>query len=251
MENKQLEEGDVVLCTVDRIVGTIVFVKIHHPGETREGSIIFSEVAPGRIRNIRNYIVPKKKIVCKVLRVKEGQIHLSLRRVSQEERKEVMNQFKLEKSYKSIIKNFIEGEEKAEKIIKEMQNKGGLYNFIENAKENPEELEKIAGKDLATKILEKIKKEKKKVSTIKKEFLLKTNSGEGMKEIKSLLDEIQKNNANVEIKYISAGKYSIKATSEGENIKKLDQKVQSILSEIQSKSKEKEMEFESQEKHKR
>ena len=61
-----LEVGDIVLCTVDRIVGTIVFVKIDGDGE---GSIILSEIAPGRIRNLREYVVPKKKIVCKVLRI--------------------------------------------------------------------------------------------------------------------------------------------------------------------------------------
>ncbi|GAH54399.1 unnamed protein product, partial [marine sediment metagenome] len=47
-----IEEGDIVLCTVDRIIGTNVFVKIEDNGE---GCIVFSEVAPGRIRNIRSY----------------------------------------------------------------------------------------------------------------------------------------------------------------------------------------------------
>lgn len=239
---KELEEGDLVLCTVDRIVGTIVFVKIHHPGETREGSIVFSEVAPGRIRNIRNYIVPKKKIVCKVLRVKEGQIHLSLRRVSQEERKEVINQFKLEKSYISIIKNFIQDEKKAQEIIQKMQETEGIYDFIEQSKENPEKLEKLIGKETADKILSKIKEQKKKVSVIKKEFELSTTQEDGIEKIKSLLSEIEKENEEIKIKYVSAGKYYIKAEAE-EEIKKLDQKVQSILSELQEKAKEQDMEF--------
>jgi translation initiation factor 2 alpha subunit (eIF-2alpha) len=56
----ELEVGDVVLCTVDRTAGTVVFVKIDGYGE---GSIITSEIAPGRIRNLREYVVPKKKIV--------------------------------------------------------------------------------------------------------------------------------------------------------------------------------------------
>ena len=57
-----LEVGDIVLCTVDRIIGTTVFVGIEGNGE---GSIVTSEIAPGRIRNLRDYVVPKKKIVCK------------------------------------------------------------------------------------------------------------------------------------------------------------------------------------------
>ena len=59
----EFEEGDVVLCTVEKIEGTVVFVNID--GTNKQGTIITSEVAPGRIRNIREYVVPKKKIVSK------------------------------------------------------------------------------------------------------------------------------------------------------------------------------------------
>jgi len=244
---KELEEGDLVLCTVDRIVGTIVFVKIHHPNENREGSIVFSEVAPGRIRNIRNYVVPKKKIVCKVLRVKEGQIHLSLRRVSQEERKQVMNQYKLEKSYISIIKNFIQDDKKSQEVLQKMQESEGIYDFIEKSKENPEKLERLIGQEIADKILAKIKEQKKKVSVIRKEFNLSTTQENGIEKIKSLLSEIEKQNENIKIKYLSAGRYSIKAEAE-EEIKKLDQKVHNIISDLQSKAKEQDMEFSFKEK---
>ena len=55
-----IEEGDILMCTVDRIVGTVVFVKIDETGQ--EASIVMSEIAPGRIRNLRDYVFPKKKI---------------------------------------------------------------------------------------------------------------------------------------------------------------------------------------------
>lgn len=247
---KALEEGDLVLCTVDRIAGTIVFVKIHSPGESREGSIIFSEIAPGRIRNIRNYVVPKKKIVCKILRLKEDQIHLSLRRVSQEERKKVMNKYKLEKSYSGIIKNILQDDKKAEDALKKIEETEGIYDFIEESKENPEKLEKYFEKEKAEKILNKIKEQKKKISVIKKEFRLSSTSGEGMEKIKSILKDTEKNHKEISIKYVSAGKYSIKAESE-ENIKKLDQKVQETLNKLQEKSKEQGLEFEAKEKKKK
>jgi len=96
------EESDVVLCTVERIVGTTVFVKIEGYGE---GSIILSEIAPGRIRNIRAHVVPKKKIVCKILRISGNRVELSLRRVTQKERKEVLDEYKQEKSYISMLKS--------------------------------------------------------------------------------------------------------------------------------------------------
>ena len=65
----ELEIGDLVLCTVERIERTIIFVKIAFGNKEVDGSIVISEIAPGRIRNIRQYVVPKKKIVCKILRI--------------------------------------------------------------------------------------------------------------------------------------------------------------------------------------
>ena len=52
MTNHKLEEGQLVLCTVTKIVGTIVFVRIEDTNF--EGTITFPEIAPGRIRNIRD-----------------------------------------------------------------------------------------------------------------------------------------------------------------------------------------------------
>src|SRR3989338_10141620 len=98
MENKPIKEGDLVLCTVERIDGTTVFVKL--PDE-QQGTIVTSEIAPGRIRNIRDYVIPNKRIVCQVLRVSNGRIDLSLRRVGTKEKTIVMEQYKQEQTAKS------------------------------------------------------------------------------------------------------------------------------------------------------
>ena len=73
------------------------------PEEKIEGTIITSEIAPGRIRNLRDYVVPKKKIVCKVLRISGNRIDLSLRRVTQKEKKEVLEQFQQEKKQEHFL----------------------------------------------------------------------------------------------------------------------------------------------------
>ncbi|MBU2104563.1 MAG: hypothetical protein KKF67_02195 [Nanoarchaeota archaeon] len=230
-----LEEGDVVLCTVDRIVGTVVFVKIE---DNREGNIITSEIAPGRIRNLRDYVVPKKKIVCKILRITGNQINLSLRRVTQKDKKEVLEKFSHEKSYRSILKTILK--EKAEKVIEEIIKRDNLYDFLQDAKENPKELEKIIGKEDSKKILEIIKKQKQKKATVKKEFSLTTIDPEGVQLIKKLLK------INAGIKYISAGKYSIKI--ESEDAKSANNQIRQILEQIESSAKKEGMEFKIKEK---
>ena len=233
----ELEEGDTVLCTVDRVMGTTVFVKVHLPGEDKEGSMVFSEVAPGRIRNIRNYVVPKKKIVCKVLRIspEKERIDLSLRRVTPKEHKEVMEEYKQERSYKNILKSLLG--EKTNEILKEINSKDRLYNFIERVKENPKELENLIGKEKSERFLEILNYQKKKKAVIKKEFSMKTSSAEGINLIKKVLSEIK----NVQINYISAGRYSISA--EDDDIKKADKTIKEALSEIEKKSKKNNIDF--------
>jgi translation initiation factor 2 alpha subunit (eIF-2alpha) len=227
-----LEVEDIVLCTVDRIVGTVVFVKIDGNGE---GSIILSEVAPGRIRNLRNYVVPKKKIVCKVLRVSGERIDLSLRRVTKKEQKEIKEQYKQEKSYMSILKSVLG--EKSEEIIKNIAKEKSLYEFLQEAKENPKKLEKISGKNYAQKILEILNSQKQKKAIIKREIYLTTTNPDGLELIKKTLGKIKE----AEVKYISAGKYSIK--TEGDDLKTTDNKLKEIIAEIEKKAKEKGMEF--------
>src|SRR3989304_1706558 len=167
----ELEVGDNLLCTVDRIVGTVVFVKMHFGKEETEGSIVFSEVAPGRIRNIRDYVVPKKKIVCKVLRISNsGHIDLSLRRVSQKESKEVREKAKEEQSYEKILKSILK--DKGDKIITKIKQGNNLFDFLEEAKKNSKELEEVVGKEDAQKILDILNAQKIKKSIVKKEINL-------------------------------------------------------------------------------
>jgi translation initiation factor 2 alpha subunit (eIF-2alpha) len=227
-----LEIGDVVLCTVDRIVGTTVFVHIEGNGE---GSLVFSEVAPGRIRNIRDYIVPKKQIVCKVLRISGNHIDLSLRRVSQKERKEVKEKFKQEKSLKSILKKILGNQ--AEETIEKISKKEDFYSFFQEAKNSPKELEKLVGKEKAKKIIEILQNQKKKRAIIKKEISLKTEDPEGLDLIKKILGKIK----DIEIRYISAGRYSLK--KESEDIKEADQEIRNILENLEKAARKNSLDF--------
>lgn len=233
-----LEEGDIVLCTVDRIIGTVVFVKVDR--ESREGSIILSEIAPGRIRNLRDYVIPKKKIVCKVLRISENRIDLSLRRVTQKETKEVMEQFRQEKSYESIFRTVLK--DKAEEIFEKINKDEKIYEFVDKCKKEPKELEKLVGKKDCEKILEILNAQKIKKAILKKEIALISNSSDGITLIKEILEKIK----DAEINYISAGRYLIKV--ESEDIKKADNKLKDLLKSIEKDAKKSDVEFSVKEK---
>jgi translation initiation factor 2 alpha subunit (eIF-2alpha) len=228
----EFEEGDLVLCTVERIEGTNVFVSIEGNGE---GSIMTSEIAPGRIRNLRDYVVPKKKIVCKILRISGNRIDLSLRRVTQKEQKEVLEQYKAERSYISILKTIMG--DKTEGVIKQISEKERLSDFLEDAKKDSTKLEEFVGKENAKKILDIIGVQKEKNYNIKREILLKSLKPNGADLIREILGKI----TNAEVKYISAGHYSIK--TESKDIKNADNILKNIISEVEKSAKKQNMEF--------
>lgn len=231
----KLEPGDLVLCTVDRIVGTTVFVNIESDGE---GSIVFSEVAPGRIRNIRDYVVPKKRIVCKVLRISGDGVDLSLRRVTLKEQKQVIEAYKQERSFVSILRTILK--EKADNALEDIYKESNFLIFLEKIKSNPEELDRIIGKQNSKKVFEILGTQKQKKAIIKKEIMLKSLDPDGIEKIKKILGKADSNDG-IEIRYISAGRYSLK--KEGGDIKAADQKLKELIEIIEKMAKNEGLDF--------
>jgi len=230
----ELREGYLVLCTVTNIDRTTVFVKLE---EGEQGTIVTSEIAPGRIRNLRDYVIPGKKIVCKVLKIDEkGNINLSLRRVSLKEKQEVMEKNEREKNSMSILKSVLG--EKAAEIAEKIKKEASLYEFLQNCKIQPEKLEKHLKKDEAEKICKILMEKKEKVVEVKKIFNLSSKSPEGVKTIKSILSFCK---GNCEISYIAAGKYAIKIKSQ--DYKKANQEISQSLDKIEKQAREKKAEY--------
>lgn len=232
----ELEYGDLVQCIVEKIERVVVFVKIEDGGE---GSIVMSEIAPGRIRNIRDYVVPKKRIICKVLKISpNGNIELSLRRVTPKERKEVIRQKKQEKRYTNLLKSILG--EKSKEIIRNISKEENIYDFFEDAKENPEKLEKYLGIN-SEKILDILKAQKQKKIAVKREIRLKSIQPNGLELIKEIFKNVDAN-----VKYISAGVYIMK--TEAENVKIADKKLLEIANNLEKKAKNLRVEFSIKEK---
>jgi len=235
MTKNKIEEGQIVLCTVEKVIGTSVFVKIEDHDAT--GSISFPEVAPGRIRNIRDYVFPGKKIVCKVLKIHSDSIELSLRRVKVSEKNELNEKYKKEKTYSAILKTILQA--KSDEIIKKIRDsETSLLDFLENSKENPKVLEKYCTKEESDKILKilKEKSEKTKEATISKNFSLSSKDSNGINIVKTIIHEASKG-TNCEFFYMAAGKYNIKLRSK--NPKQADSIINQVLDKIEDLSKKK------------
>ena len=234
MEN-QFEEGQLVLCTVDKVIGTTVFVIIDGDGE---GTITLSEIAPGRIRNLRDYVVPNKKIVCKVIRIYGDKIQLSLRRVKPNERKELLEKKEKEKSYRAVLKTVL-GEESSKELIEKISKDQTINEFFENLDENIKFLEKEIKKEQFEKLIKIFESKKEKPKQIKQIFRLSSKSSDGIIIIKSILKQSCPENCN--INYLAAGKYSI--TLEGKDLKEVDNRIQSVLQNVEQLAKRQHCDF--------
>lgn len=232
-----LEEGQIVLCTVDKIVGTTVFVKIEGNGE---GTITTSEISPGRIRNLREYVVPGKKIVCKILRINKG-IYLSLRRVKQQEKKELLNRISREKSLKAMLKTVLEN---WEEVVDKITEKQTLLEFFEEVKENPKILDKYISKKDAEKIIKILESKKEKEKEVNQIIHLSSKAENGVKIIKDIIGSSCTEKCDTS--YLSAGRYKIGL--KGNDFKTLKNKMSIMIENLEKSAKKHHAEF-SLEKH--
>lgn len=233
---EELKENDVILCTVKRIERTTVFLDIEGYGQ---GTMIFSEVSPGRIRNIREYVVPNKKIVCKVLRIKEGHPELSLRRVKAKERDEVLETHKKEKILANVLKPVIK--EKTPEILEKIKEKYQLAEFLDEARENPDLIKTFVTKTQAIELKKIFAEKKEKEKEVSKIITLKSNKESGLKDIK---ESLKINEAR--INYLGSGKFSIIVKEK--HYKDANSKLDKIIEEIKIKAKSFGIKFEIKEK---
>ncbi len=214
------EVNENVKCTVTRIYGNTVFVSLDE--YEKEGVLTISEIAPGRIRNLREHVVESKVIVCKVLRVDENhkRIDVSLRRVPIQVMKEKLEEVKKEefadKIYQDLSKelNVTKDdlfEKTYEPIFEDYETVfEALYEvMLDNEKINMfTNLNAQEKKIFINVINERIKPEE---VTFKEKFSLSSIEPDGMSDIKIAIKNSLEplNYDKFQIVYVAAGKFAI------------------------------------------
>jgi len=211
------EEGDLLMCTVTKIQYSSVFVTIddYH----KSGMIHISEIAAGRIRNIRDYVKEGKKVVCKVLRVHEerGHVDLSLRRVTDGQRRKKVNAIKLEQKAEAIIEyvakqNKMDVRKLYESVAKEvLKDYEYLHHMFEDTVAGHYDLSKLFDKKILPQIEELVMQRfKPKIVEISGVLKLSTYDSEGVEIVKKALTAAEKTEG-VAITYLGGGKYKVSA----------------------------------------
>ena len=205
-----------MLCTVNKVLPNSVFVTLDEYGI--DGLIHISEVSPGRIRNIRDFVKEGKKVVCKVLRVyaEKGQVDVSLRRVNEGQRRTKVMDLKQEEKAEKILEYVAKSMKKdplkfyhevTPNIFKKYD---GLHNFfidLVNGETKMDEygLDKAIAHELDAVIKQRLRPAE---VSIKGSLTLISHSPDGVDVIKGAIKKALLND-NVEIKYLGGGKYDI------------------------------------------
>ena len=235
------EEGELVLCSGNNVQHHSVFVKLDEYGKS--GMIHISEISPGRIRNIRDYVVEGKIVVCKVLRINQerGHIDLSLRRVSENQKRNKINEIKQEQKAEKIIE-FVAKQLKISKedlfskihepIFKEYPS---IYSCFEEIIYDDKILSNMGiDKKIEKSLVETIKQRIKPPQVeIKGKINLVCNTSNGIDVVKKILIKLRDEN-NITLKSVGGGIYSL--TINDENYKSAEKRLKEILSEAENLS---------------
>ena len=220
------EEDELVICTVTTVHFHSVFVKLDE--YEKSGLIHISEISPGRIRNIRDYVTEGKKIVCKVLNIDQdkGHIDLSLRRVNESQKRNKVNEVKKEQAAEKMVefsakKLNLDPQELFKQIFEKTQeNYPSVYSFFEAIVKGSASLKDIgltkeADETLTTLIKDRIIPQKIKISGKLKLVSYDSNGLDIIK--KSLIDANNVDKDKIRIRYEGTGSYNI--TVESDNYK--------------------------------
>jgi translation initiation factor 2 subunit 1 len=213
------EVGEIVICTVKKILYHSVFVNLDE-FTNREGLVHISEVSPGRIRNLRDYVREGKVIVCKVLRINEQKNHidLSLRRVNLSQRKNKLEEVAQENKSEKLIEVFAKQTKRDPvKLLEEINTKikkdyDFLFEAFRDVSENGENilLELGMEKDLTKELTKHIQDRIKKVSVnISGTYSIRVGTSDGVKVIKKVLKNAKKLVPQAEFSYTGAPNYKV------------------------------------------
>jgi len=231
------EDEELVLCTVTGITPHSVFCTLDEYGG-RTGMIHISEIAPGRIKNIREFVQENKKIVTKVLQTnkEKGHIDLSLRRVNEAQKRNKLNQIKQEQLAEKIIEYAAKQQGDSplalyNKLYEKLsKTHGTIFAAFEAVSQDQLNLETIADKKIAKTLTDAIKARIKPPQVeIGGDLKLSSYAPNGVQEIKDALALIV--NAGVNVRYLGAGTYHLEVTAEDykDAEKKLKNAVDSCL----------------------
>ena len=234
------EQGEIVLATVTKVMDHGSYVTLDEY-DNIQGFLHISEIAPGWIRSINRFVKDgeKKVLLVKKVNLKRGDIDLSLKQISKDQKKQKLKEVKKFEKGKTLLQNVKEraklSDGEVEKLEDSIYSKfDSVYDaFIEigrNGIGSVKEL-KLAKKtaDAIEVICSKIKLPSVEIRGI---LEITNEKSDGVEIIKKILIDVLKKDSTIDITYLGAPKYRLSITSD--NFKSAEKLLKPIIAEIQT-----------------
>lgn len=225
------EENELVLATIKKIMPYGAFC-ILPEYDNAEAFLHVSEVAPRWIKNIHEFISENQKVVVKVLRVdrEKGQIDVSLRRVSEEEKRNKLEAVKRASRANKLLQ-FALTKSKSTMKLSELSAKleevfGEPYAALEAILERDDALKDIQiPEKLKNELVDIVRKSMKKAKVlVAAEITLRCFDPNGIEHIRKVLTV---NEPDTFITYLGAPRYKLGVFAA--NYKEANKRMEKIL----------------------
>jgi translation initiation factor 2 subunit 1 len=234
------EPGEVVICTVREITSHGMYVSLDQYDGTN-GFLHVSEISTGWVRNIDRVAKVSQRLVLKVIRVNRArrEIDLSLRQVTNEERRAKVIEWKREERALAImdaLKNKLGFDDARQKglSLKLEEQFGTLYEALETiAKKGEKALAPLGLPDRSAKGLAEIASEKIVPPRYEVGALVEVSSRspDGIDQIKkTLMSAATAPSAEVHITYAGAPRYRVRITAD--DYKQAEKALDAVLEKI-------------------
>ena len=232
------EQGEIILATVTKVMDHGAYVTLDEY-EDIQGFLHISEIAPGWIRSVNRFVKDGEKKVLLVKKVKAGDIDLSLKQVSKDQKKQKLKEVKKYEKGKTLLQNVQDkaklSDEEIEKIEDKIYTKfDSVYDaFMEIARNGIITIKELKLSKKTTTAIEEICSKIKLPSVeIRGIMEITNNKSDGVEIIKKTLLDVIKKDSTMDITYLGAPKYRISITAE--DFKSAEKSLKPIIQEIQT-----------------
>ena len=234
------EQGEIVLATVTKIMDHGAYVTLDEY-DNLQGFLHVSEIAPGWIRSVNRFVKngEKKVLLVKKVNPQRGDIDLSLKQVSKDQKKQKLKEVKKFEKGKTLLQNVQEKAKLSDTDVEKLEDNiyskyDSVYDaFIEIGRNGIDSVKELKIPKKTATVIEEICSKIKLPSVEIRGIMEITNSkSDGIEIIKkTLLDELKKD-STIDITYLGAPKYRLSITSE--DFKSAEKSLKPIIAEIQS-----------------
>ena len=234
------EQGEIVLATITKVMDHGAYVTLDEY-EDIQGFLHISEIAPGWIRSVNRFVKDgeKKVLLVKKVNAQRRDIDLSLKQVSNDQKKQKLKEVKKFEKGKTLLQNVQEKAQLTDKEVEKLEDSiyskfNSVYDaFIEIGRNGIESVKDLKFAKKTIPVIEEICSKIKLPSVeIRGIMEITNNKSNGVEIIKKILLDVLKKDSTIDITYLGAPKYRLSITSE--NFKAAEKSLKPIISEIQA-----------------